>query len=121
VAGELQVWHWPNLDNDILVFPSQFPNLEGQAQIENSEDTNNCKLSLLMDKYSMTVPDSVIPALAMVLHPKYSTWAKEHPEYNLYDSLYQAQPTYSDQMEDCDDITNCLSDLTVDGFSSDKE
>jgi hypothetical protein len=93
VAGKSHGWHWPDLDNGLLVVPSQFPDSEGQAQIENSEDTDNCKLSVLLNKHSTTVFNSVIPALAMVLHPKYSTWAKEHPEYNPYNSLYQV-PSY---------------------------
>jgi hypothetical protein len=57
----------------------------------------------------------------MVLHPKYSTWAREHPEYNLYNSLYQVPSTYSDPMEDWDDLTNRLSTLAVDRFSGDEE
>jgi hypothetical protein len=43
-AGNSHGWHWPDLDNELLVVPSQFPDSEGQAQIENSKDTDNCKL-----------------------------------------------------------------------------
>jgi hypothetical protein len=48
VAGTSHGWHWHDLDNELFVVPSQFPDSEGQAQIENSEDTDNCKLSVLL-------------------------------------------------------------------------
>jgi hypothetical protein len=114
VADRLHGWHWPDSDTELLVIPSQFPDLETQAQIENVKDSDDFKHSLLMEQDSEMIPNAPTSALVVILHLRFSTCTREHPEYNLCKAFYQAPPLYSNFMEDCDN-------LTIDGSNSEEE
>ena len=74
-------WHWDDPKAGTVAIRTHLPLSEGQGQIESGSYP-----VLAGDSPTNDIPPSDA-AKAVILHPRLSNWAADHPEYNPFTSL----------------------------------
>ena len=80
-VGERHGWHWDDPEAGTLTIHTHLPLSESQRQIEYGSYS-----TLTGDSPTNDIPPSDA-SKAVILHPRLSNWAADHPEYNPFTSL----------------------------------
>ena len=74
-------WHWDDPETGVVAIRTDLPLSESQGQIEYGSHS-----ALTSDSPTNDFPPSDA-SKAVILHPRLSNWAADHPKYNPFTSL----------------------------------